>query len=154
MKFTEIFAPEMTRFCQTGITNKKKAFEKISKLIDAYDGEVKYQRILDALLQREKIGTTALGHQVAIPHARVDDLPQPFCTVLVLAEPINFSHTEETLVDIIFGLVVPADYVEEHLQLLAKLTEQLHKPTVRDALRHCQNNEALYEQLINTYADA
>ncbi len=148
MKLSEIFSPELTFYCKNGINSKKKALEKISKLISSQqDVDVKYQYILDSLQMREKIGSTALGYGVAIPHARVKGILKPTCAVLSLKTPINFSTSEEKMVDLIFGLIVPEDYVEEHLQLLAGITEKLRESEFRDSLRSCDESQLLYQRL-------
>lgn len=152
MEITDLFSPELTCYCTVGVPSKKKALEKISKLISAHTEEIQYQPILDALQHREKMGATVLDYQIALPHARVKEILAPCCAVLNLEKAIAFSSTENKPVTLIFGLVVPQEYVEEHLQLLAQLAEKLRQESVRNALQACRDNATLYQTLVKVFS--
>lgn len=148
MNINAIFSPEMTLHCGSEITNKKKALEKISNLLSSNIDNLKSHHVLDALQQREKIGSTAFGHGIAIPHARMEALSSAHCAVLQLKKPIDFSSEDSKLVDIIFGLIVPKNYDENHLQILSHLSESLLNEHFRQQLRQTKNSKELYETII------
>lgn len=154
MKLSDIFSPELSLYCSSGINSKKRVLEKISKLISTQDLEVKYQYILDSLQQRERLGDTGIGHGVAIPHARVEGISAAHCAVLSLKQEVNFSAKEGKPVDLIFGLIVPESYDETHLQLLSSLTQQLRHEAYRHSLRQATSDEALYQALITAYDES
>jgi PTS system nitrogen regulatory IIA component len=144
MNIKDIILPNLTAFNAKEHLNKKKVLEEIGDLICHEDTAIKYPDVLEALQQREKIGSTAIGHGVAIPHARVPGLKNPLCAVLTLQYPINFCDQETALVDIIFCLVVPEDNNDEHVKMLALIAERLKEKTYRTTLRQATSNSELY----------
>ncbi len=143
----EIFSPQLIVCHSVELTSKKKVLEKISRLASAYITPLKYHHVLDALQQRERIGSTAMGHGIAIPHARIADLSAPYCVVITLSKKVSFS-TDDQMVDIIFGLIVPEDYNEDHLRILSCLSANLQHERCRQALREAQTMGDLYHCLI------
>lgn len=148
MNINTIFSPNLTLNCGAEITNKKKALEKISNLLSSHIDNLKSHHIFDALQQREKIGSTAFGHGIAIPHTRIEEISEAHCAVLFLKKPIDFSSDDNKLVDIIFGLIVPKNYDENHLKILAQLSENLLNQDFRQRLRQAKTSTELYESLI------
>lgn len=117
------------------LKTKKQILEKITEQAMSYFPTLKYQTILDALIQRERLGSTIIGHGIAMPHARLESIDQTLCVLITLTEPIQFDSDDHRLVDVIFGLLVPKQATEAHLQLLAKITQKLQDPTFCDRLR-------------------
>ncbi|MCH9770688.1 MAG: PTS sugar transporter subunit IIA [Gammaproteobacteria bacterium] len=144
MKLKDTMHPTLAR-CNLSFSNKKQALEQISRIASAADSNVRYQDILDRLLQRERLGSTAIGHGIAIPHAQIEGLYQPICTVLTLSQAINFSGDDEAqAVDLIFGLLIPKDGNAEHLNILAELSEKLQNKNFRQTLREAKTNQELF----------
>ena len=141
---SKLIIPELTVYIETEDFNKKKSLDKISRLASDWDSEVKYQTILEALQKREKIGNTAVGHGIAIPHARIANLRKPLIVILSLANSINFSLHESIMVKLIVGLLVPKNNTDEHLEILAKLSEKLNDEQYRDLLHQATNSHELY----------
>ena len=98
----------------------------------AADGAVK--AALDALRQREQMGSTAIGHGVAIPHGRLEGLAAPTCALLRLDPAVEWTGGHD--VDLVFALLVPPGGAQAHLQLLADVATRLDNPAFRDALRN------------------
>ena len=144
-----LLAPELTAYIDSAHFNKKKALEKISQLTNDWDDKIKYPDILEALQQREKIGHTAIGHGVAIPHARIPHLKNSIIVILSLKDSINFSLQETMMVDLVFGLLVPKNKNDEHLNILSALTEKISSKIYRDSLRHAKNQHELYYAVEN-----
>jgi len=136
--------PELTICNDASIHNKKQALEEISQLISGSNDEVRLNDVLSALQQREKLGSTSIGHGIAIPHARVANIDTPICTLITLKNAIRFDDETKTAVDILFGLVVPEEATEEHLHLLAQLAQMLQSKTFRERLRQAQSSAELY----------
>jgi len=93
------------------------------------------------LCERELLGSTAIGHGIAIPHGRAAALQQPRGALLKLTRPVDFNGDEP--VDLVFAIAVPAHYTHQHLMLLSELAELFSIAAVRDALRAAQDAPAL-----------
>lgn len=104
--------------------------------------------ILDALIARERLGSTALSHGVALPHAVCPGLDQPLASLIHLEKPIDFSAPDHKLVDIFFSLLLP-DHSKSHLPLLADLASRLRKPDYRAALRQATSTIELYKAALS-----
>ena len=103
--------------------------------------------IFNALLSREKLGSTGLGKGVAIPHGRMASLEKPVCAFVKLDTPIDFDASDGQPVDLIFTLLVPEDSTEEHLQVLSTIAEIFSNTGISMALRQCDSDSCLLEQL-------
>ena len=125
MKLQDLFIQSLIIYHPTGISKKKHVLEKIGLMVNAWNPKLKYQDILERIQYREKLGDTAIGNSIAIPHTRIPKLKSPVCVVIVLTDPINFSANENKMVDLIFALLIPEGGEEQHLETLALLSEAL-----------------------------
>ena len=151
MKLSTVLTPELTFSHAITIESKKLLLEKISTVVSDLDSRLKQQTLFEAMQNRERLGSTAIGHGVAIPHARVPGLTKTICLLLTLENPIDFDSEEMGEVDIIFALLVPEDATQEHLDLLANISEKLQSRNFRQALRDASSNEELYEIAIGKH---
>ncbi len=147
MSLRDIILPELT-ICNVILTNKKQALEKIARLLNDADHRIKYQDILKVLQQRERLGSTAIGHGVAIPHSRAANLKKAVCVVMSLNNAINFEAEDTVAVDLIFGLLVPEKADEEHLKILSTLAYKLRNKAFRTKLREARTDEALFRAMV------
>lgn len=125
------------------ITCKKQVLEYIGHIACRCSEELNYVEVLQALIQRERLGSTALGHGVAVPHARVEHIDQPIVCLITTHTAINFYEGETVAVDIIFGILAPVDANQQQLNLLADITTRLQHKSYRDGLRHAQTPDEL-----------
>lgn len=93
------------------------------------------QAIADSLRQRERMGSTAIGHGVAIPHGRSGAFEQARAAFLRLARPVDFAAGDGEPVDLVFAMAVPEHFTQQHLQWLAELAERFADADFRAALR-------------------
>ncbi|CAG2093491.1 PTS sugar transporter subunit IIA [Xanthomonas arboricola] len=93
------------------------------------------------LCEREALGSTAIGHGIAIPHGRCPNLTEPRGALLRLDTPVAFGGDEP--VDLIFAMAVPAHYTHQHLMLLSELAERFSDADFRQQLRDAPNADAL-----------
>lgn len=100
--------------------------------------------IRDALMEREKLGSTGVGRGVAIPHGKIDGLAAMTGLLAKLDAPIDFEAVDDQPVDLIFVLLAPADASAAHLKALAKVSRLLRDERVREALRGAETPEALF----------
>lgn len=105
-----------------------------------------FDELLASLREREQLGSTAIGHGIAIPHGRAPHLDAPRGALLRLEQPIDFDgHGAQ--VDLIFAMAVPAHYTHQHLMLLSELAEQFSDESFREALRRAPDATALHDLL-------
>lgn len=127
-------------------TSKKAVFESLSNLIRTGLTHIETQDILQSLIEREKLGSTYMGHGVALPHARIKQINNAAAALIVLDTPLDFGNDEK--VTIIFGLVVPEDFEDVHLKLLAEIAGMLEKEKNRQTIQSTKNQMQLWQTVI------
>lgn len=120
-RVASILSPERIRIDQTAGT-KAQLFEDMGRLFAAWDG-LDPARVAASLMAREKLGCTALGHGVALPHARLKGLAQAHGAFARLRTPLSFGAVDGKPVSEVLVVLVPEHAVEEHLQILAEAAE-------------------------------
>ena len=93
----------------------------------------------DALRHREQLGSTAIGHGVAIPHARSNAFESARGAFLQLRHPVNFGNSDHAAVDLVFAMSVPEHSSQQHLEILSELAERFSQGEFRDAMRGARN---------------
>jgi PTS system nitrogen regulatory IIA component len=146
MNITDLLIPERVTCCDD-VGSKKRLLEYISELLAGSSPELVQSDIFNALINREKLGSTGLGKGVAIPHGRMSSLDKPVCAFVKLANPVDFDASDGQPVDLIFTLLVPEDSTEEHLQVLSTIAEIFSNAGISMALRQCDTDGCLLEQL-------
>ena len=146
MNITDLLIPERVTCCDD-VGSKKRLLEYISELLAGSSPELVQSDIFNALINREKLGSTGLGKGVAIPHGRMSSLEKPVCAFVKLANPVDFDATDGQPVDLIFTLLVPEDSTEEHQQVLSTIAEIFSNVGISMALRQCDTDSCLLEQL-------
>jgi len=146
MNITDLLLSERVSCCND-VGSKKRLLEYISELLAGSSPGLSQNDIFDALINREKLGSTGLGKGVAIPHGRIALLQGPVCAFVKLANPVDFDATDGQPVDLVFALLVPEDSTEEHLQVLSTIAEIFSNQGISMALRQCDTDSCLLEQL-------
>ena len=117
------------------VSGKKRLLERVATMLADGAGGEGERAIFDTLCGRERLGSTGLGHGVAIPHARSARALNAAGAFLRLAEPIDFGALDGEPVDLVFALVVPEHFAQQHLLLLAQLAEMFGDEAFRARLR-------------------
>lgn len=133
--FRHLLAPE-TVLLDLDVTDRAHALHEVAQTFAAYQG-VDSHAVADGLYRREKLGSTALGHGVAVPHARVNGLEQAGAVYVRTRMPIPFDAPDGNPVTDILALMVPEQANELHLQLLAKTAQIFSNKTFRKQLHDC-----------------
>ncbi|WP_428608127.1 PTS IIA-like nitrogen regulatory protein PtsN [Sedimenticola sp.] len=128
--------------------SKKRILEEIAGLLATASEELNQGTVFDKLLERERLGSTGLGHGIALPHARVAGVTEARGAFIQLQSGADFDAIDQKPVDLVFGLLVPEEATEEHLQLLAKLATLFSDETFCQRLRKSQDREALLQAFI------
>ena len=122
------------------ISSKIRLFECVAQLFAEQSG-LSQTEVFDCLIARERLGSTALGQGVAMPHGRHAGVPAATGAFVRLKEPIEFDAPDNKPVSLVFVLLVPEAATGEHLALLSHLAGLFNEKSVREALRSCQTPE-------------
>ena len=133
---------------QVDVTSKKRAFEEAGLLFEELHG-LNRALVADSLFARERLGSTGLGHGVAIPHGRIKGLKSPLAAVFLLSEPIGFDAPDEKPVALMIFLLVPEASTQKHLEILSEIAEMLSDSVLRDKLKASPNAEELHGLIRN-----
>ena len=129
--------------------SKKKALEQIANLIAREIPDLEMQDVFEALIAREKLGSTGFGNGIAIPHCRLKGCKAPISALMHLGAPIDFDAIDGAPVDLLFVLLVPEAATDAHLELLRQIASMLDRKEVREKLRRANTNEALYQVVLD-----
>jgi PTS system nitrogen regulatory IIA component len=115
------------------VSGKMPALEEIALLIGRRH-QINHAPVFRALWRREEIGSTAIGHGIAIPHARIAGISEPILFLALPRLPIKFGAPDRQPVSVLFVILVPEDANREHLQILATVSEMFSDQAFRDRL--------------------
>ena len=127
-------------------TSKKRAFEEAGLLFEHLHG-LSRALVTDSLFSRERLGSTGLGHGVAIPHGRIKGLKAPMSAVFQLATPIGFDAPDDLPVSLMIFLLVPEAATQKHLEILSEIAEMLSDADLREKLTVTSDSTELYALL-------
>ena len=132
-----------------GSKSQKSALEIISNNMSKLTSTNK-DEIFEKLYEREKLGTTAFGNGIAIPHARIEGIDDAKIIILKLDQAIDFNSIDNIKVDIIISLLVPKDSNDVHIKLLSNIATLLDKEVFRDQLRQANIASDVIKIIQNT----
>ena len=135
------------------VTSKKRAFEEAGLLFESLHG-LSRALITDSLFARERLGSTGLGHGVAIPHGRIKGLTAPMAAVFQLLNPIGFDAPDEQSVRLLNCLLVPEAATQKHLEILSEIAELLSNSQLREQLKTCADAGQLYQLIAGWQSSA
>ncbi len=149
MNIDNILTPDRT-FCNIETRSKKKAIEDAAQLIAGKFPALKSAEIYNGLIAREKLGPTALGDGIALPHCRIEGCTDIVGALFTLSDAVDFGAFDDQPVKIMFVLLVPANEVDEHLKAMAMLAERFQIPAYRENLISATSDHELYEKAMAT----
>ncbi|NBB92129.1 MAG: PTS transporter subunit EIIA [Gammaproteobacteria bacterium] len=153
MQLVDVLSPDRITV-GISVSSKKSLLEKAAELLAAAPGSAGSREIFDSLCQRERLGSTGLGHGVAIPHGRVGGQENVAGAMIRLKHPIDFDAPDHEKVDLFFALAVPERCTDTHLRLLAEMAERLGRDSQREALRGTDDADEVLRLLSDNPADA
>jgi PTS system nitrogen regulatory IIA component len=133
-------APRLT------VTTKRQVLSTVAE-IAARTCQLKATKVFDALIEREALGPTGVGHGVAIPHARVEGLTRMAGVFARLATPVDFGSVDDEPVDLVFALLSPPSSGADHLRALARIARALRSAELRGQLRQAGGTDMLRAML-------
>ncbi|MFN7834901.1 MAG: PTS sugar transporter subunit IIA [Burkholderiaceae bacterium] len=120
------------------VTSKKRAFEQASLLFENHQG-IARAKVFDSLFMRERLGSTGLGKQVAVPHGRIKGLREPVAALLRVQEPVPFDAPDGQPVKLLMFLLVPENATQHHLDILSELAQMLSDKSFRSRLMEIEH---------------
>ncbi len=126
MELSKLLIPGAVRVIGQ-LTGKKRLFQELGEIAAQAYG-LNASAATDGLQERESLGPTGVGHGIALPHARLDDIDRIVAVFLRMEKPLDYDSVDRQPVDLVFGLFAPKDSGVEHLKALALVSR-----TMRDA---------------------
>jgi nitrogen PTS system EIIA component len=150
MELSKVILPGAVRVLGQ-LTSKKRLFQELGEIAAQAYG-LKGAVIIDGLQERESLGPTGVGHGVALPHARLEDLTKIVGIFVRLERPLNYDSVDRQPVDLVFALFAPKDSGVEHLKALALVSRTMRDPATVAKLRANADPAKLHAILTETRA--
>ena len=129
-------------------TSKKRVFEQAGLLFENRHA-IARATVTDNLFARERLGSTGLGHGVAIPHGRIKGLKNPLAAVIRMQQPIGFDAPDDEPVSLLIFLLVPEAATQKHLEILSEIAELLSDAGLREQIKSSTDAAALHGLIAN-----
>jgi nitrogen PTS system EIIA component len=142
MELSKLLIPGAVRFVSQ-IPTKKRLFLELSEIAAQAYG-LAAATVLDGLQERESLGPTGVGHGLALPHARLDEVDRICGIFLRVEKPLNYDSVDRQPVDLIFALLAPKDSGVEHLKALALVSRTMRDAAVCAKLRANADADTLH----------
>lgn len=144
--FSQILPPENVAL-DLDVSSKKRAFEQAGLLFENNCG-IARSTVSDNLFARERMGSTGLGHGVAVPHGRIKGLKTPLAAFVRLAEPIPFESPDGQPVNLLVFLLIPDHVTQQHLEILSEVAEMFSDEAFRTVLATAPDAAAIHARII------
>ena len=142
MELYDLLHPEAVKVV-VAASSKKRVLQDMAQLAgNCYN--IQTEVLLEALLEREKLGPTGVGHGVALPHARSTDVDKVCGAFILLESPVDFGSVDKLPVDVIFGLFAPENAGVDHLKALAIVSRTLRDNSICAKLRANPDQQTLF----------
>lgn len=129
------------------VSSKKRAFEQAGLLFEN-NCSIARSTVSENLFARERLGSTGLGHGVAVPHGRIKGLKNPIAAFVRLQDPIPFESPDGQAVNLLIFLLMPDNVTQQHLEILSEIAEMLSDDAFREALQTEQDASLVYKHII------
>lgn len=139
----DVLTLERTRYALP-LQTKKQTLEAIAEVVSQDISFLERDLLFDKLLQRERLGSTAIGHHAAIPHARLPQIALPIGCFISLKDGSPFDAPHDEKVQWLFSILLPQEANEVHLQLLTHIKAFFDNAGFREDLQKATSQEALY----------
>ncbi|NIA67956.1 PTS IIA-like nitrogen regulatory protein PtsN [Pelagibius litoralis] len=145
MELSDLIAPENV-VPNLRVTSKKQALQELAKKAAELTGQPE-RAVFEVLIERERLGTTGVGHGIGIPHGKLPELDRLYGLFARLESAIDFDAIDEQPVDLIFVLLAPETAGADHLKALARVSRLFRDRAICDKLRGTDSADAVYALL-------
>lgn len=149
MQIESLLTPSRTR-CNIEAGSKKRALEILAQIIAQDIPSLDADDLLRRFLARERLGSTGIGHGIAIPHCRVNTSTSAVGALITLTQPLDYDALDAEPVDILFAMLVPEEAHDLHLKNLAALASTLNSGELRERLRAAQDDLTLFNAILGS----
>lgn len=140
--------PPSNILLDTQVTSKKRVFEQAGLVFENNQG-IARSKVFDSLFARERLGSTGLGQQVAVPHGRIKGLREPVAALVRVQDPIPFDAPDGQPVKLLMFLLVPESANQHHLDILSELAQMLSDKDFREKLMVEADPSATHQLIAN-----
>ena len=151
MELSDILRPEAVKVMGT-MSSKKRLFHDLGALAEGCYG-YKPDQVIEALIDRENLGPTGVGHGIALPHARMAQVDRVCGIFLRLEKPLNFDSVDRQPVDLVFSLLAPQSAGVEHLKALALVSRSMRDQGLCGKLRANSDPSTLFTILTESQSN-
>ena len=144
MRIIDIISEDCIKIPLTKIERNEIIKELLDVLSEVHT-EINIEEAFEGLIEREKIETTAIGHSVAIPHARIKNLQKIYFAFGITKEDADFDSIDNKPVRLVFLILFPEEDVGIQLALLARLSRLLKDETLRGELLECSSSQSVID---------
>lgn len=148
MKLRDLVSADSV-ICNADVASKKRALELLADILAKQLASDSSLEIFQQLTEREKLGSTSLGHGIALPHSRTSLCNKAFGAFIKINHGIDFDSPDHKSTDLLFALMVPEQHTDEHLKILAELASMFSDEQLCHSLRTASTNTELYNRLTN-----
>jgi|TARA_B110000902_G_scaffold267307_1_gene360208 PTS system nitrogen regulatory IIA component len=144
MQLQVLLSPARTLFGAAG-SSKKRVIESAANFLAAQNKSLNADKLFRNIIEREQLGSTAIGEGMAIPHCRMKNCSRALGALIKLDNPVDFEAIDQQPVDILFVLLVPEEEHDQHLKILAEIAGLFSKAEFRDEIRASANSQEMYD---------
>ncbi len=127
--------------------SKKRMLEELAGLMSHNRSDLHRDTVFQVLNERERLGSTGIGDGIALPHGRLNGLTEPLAAVIRLRQALDFDSVDDKPIQLIVGLLVPANATEQHLNILASLAETFNDRERRETILRARDAQTLFTLL-------
>ena len=136
--------------CASEVRSKKHALELLSEVLGSRHEELIAAEVVKELVERERLGSTGLGHSIAMPHARFNGIEASIGAFLKLEPAVDFDSSDGEPVDLLFGVLVPQDCSDDQIREMKELIQRLRDSALQQQLRETADPGELYDLLTDS----
>jgi PTS system nitrogen regulatory IIA component len=143
MQLQVLLNPART-LCGAAGSSKKRVIETAANFLAEQNNSLNADELFRNIIEREQLGSTAIGEGMAIPHCRMKNCSRAIGALIKLDKPIDFEAIDNQPVDVLFVLLVPEEEHDQHLKILAEIAGLFSNPAFRDEIRAAGDSQQMY----------
>jgi len=147
MNLEDLVRPDSV-LCNVSARSKKHCLEILSELLTRSNPDIASEEVFAKLIDRERLGCTCVDKGVAFPHCRISGLRKSCAALMRLTDPVDFDSSDGELVDLVFGLMVPAELGDEDRANIDVLTQMLRDKALCARLRAATSSKDLSDAFL------
>ena len=148
MKIEEILKKESVIADLLG-NDKVKVIKEMTQCLKKNNFIKNDQALFDTLMEREKLGSTGIGENVAIPHGKSDEVTQIITVLARSKKGVEFESLDQKPVHFVCMVIAPAHSTGQHLKVLARVSRIFKNQGIREEILKAENSDTIYSILMN-----